>query len=486
MIAVPITASSINEALKDIKKAEKQADVIEIRLDYIKNPDLTKLLSKKSKPIIVTARKSSEGGKLAINEKKRIELLKKAIELSADFVDIELSAGENTIKELTKIKKNTQIIVSHHNFKETPSNLIETYNKIRQLSPDIIKIAAKANKIEDNLKIIDVIIQALSDSQKIIAFCMGEKGALTRIMSPIWGSFLTFGSLEQGKESAPGQLTADALKNIYRVNKLQNSVNIYGLIGNPVDKSKGYIIHNKAFEQLNLNSMYLNFLVDDLASFIKNFRNYFEGLSITMPFKQEIIKHLDYLDPIAKKIKSVNTVIKKQDKLIGYNTDLTGAIKSIESKTKLKGKNALMLGAGGAARAIAFGIVEKGGTLTIINRTAEKAKALAKELKCKAAPLSELKNQKNVDIIINATSIGMHPKIDETPIKKEILKKITSKTAIVFDTIYNPKKTKLLKDSETLNLITISGIDMFINQAAEQFKLFTGKEMPVNVVRELI
>jgi len=467
MICIPIVASNIKEAIKDMKKASKIADIIELRLDFIKNinrENLKKLLLQKTR-LIVTDRKN------------RIDLIKDAIKLKADFIDLDISTGEKNIQKIIANKKRTKVTLSFHNFKKTnKKEIVSTYKKIKKLNPNIIKIVTFANSVNDNIIIFNLIKKAKKENQKIIALCMGEKGEISRILSPILGAELTFGSLKQGKESAPGQITAETLKNIYRINKLKRP-KIFGLVGNPVKHSKGIIIHNKAFKKLNLNNIYVNFLVDDLKSFIKEYKPIISGLSITIPFKREIIKYLDRVDPIAKKIGAVNTVIKKNKKLIGYNTDITGAIKAIESKIKIKNKKVLMLGAGGVARAIGYGIIQKKGKLTILNRTTKKAKKLAKELKCSSGSLKELKNQKNIDIIINATSIGMFPDINKTLIKKQTLKKIISKNTIVFDSIYNPGKTKLLKEAKKLCCNIIVGYDMFLNQAKEQFRLFTNREL---------
>jgi len=466
MIAIPIVASTTNEALKDIKKA-KQSDLIELRLDFIKDineKNLEKLIKKtenKNKKTIVTDRKN------------RLNLIKKAIELKAALIDLDISIGEKTIKKIIENRFKTKVIVSSHNFKKTNKKEIEKkYNQIKKLNPDIIKIVTTANSIDDNIIILDLITKAKKDNKKVIALCMGEKGEISRILSPLLGSYLTFASLKKGKESAPGQIDIKTLKNVYRINKLRKP-KIFGLVGNPVSHSKGIIIHNKSFQKAKLNSIYINFLVDDIVSFIKNFKEMISGLSITIPFKREIIKQLDKVDPTAKKIGAVNTVIKRNGKLIGSNTDILGAIKAIESKTKIKNKKVLMIGAGGVARAIGYGIIKKKGKLTILNRTTSKAKRLAKELKCSSGSIKQLKNQKNIDIIINATSIGMILKKKQTPIKKQILKKITNKKAIVFDSIYTPRITKLLKEAKKLNLSIVGGYDMFINQAKEQFKLFT-------------
>jgi len=478
MIAVAIVASTTKEALEDIRSASKSADVIELRLDYIKKPDLEILLARRIKPAIITFRRKDEGGKSDIKEEDRIKLLEKAINLGADFIDIELSTDPILLKRLINKAKGTQtrIIISYHNFRETSQGeIIEKYNKIKKLNPDIIKIVVFANSINDNKAIFDLIIKAKDENKKIIAFCMGERGEISRILTTLFGGQMTFASLTKGKESAPGQLDIATLKNVYRIDKLKNA-GVYGLVGNPVKHSKGFIVHNKAFDKLKLNNIYINFLVEDLKSFIENFKQYLSGLSITIPFKTEIMGYLDGVDKIARKIGAVNTVIKKGEKLIGYNTDVTGALKAIEKRIKVKGKKVLMIGAGGVARAIAFGIVSKGGNLIILNRTVSKARKLADELKCDYGDLDKMKGLKGVDIIINATSIGMHPDVNKTPISKDVLRKIINKKTVVFDSVYNPIMTKLLKEAKTFKCKIIAGVEMFVNQAAEQFKLFTGRK----------
>ncbi len=458
MIAIPIVASTVKEALKDIRKSN--ADLVELRLDFIKDINTSRL-----EKLLRTNRKA-----IVTDRKKRHELIKKAIELKAGFIDLDISLGEKSIKNIIKEKQNTRIIVSFHNFKKTDRKEINArYSQIKKLNPDIIKIVTYANSIEDNLIILGLIKKAKKQKIKIIALCMGEKGQISRILSVPFGAFLTFGSLEKGKESAPGQIQAKALKEIYHVNELKNP-KIFGLLGNPVSHSKGYIFHNRKFKKSE--KIYVNFLVNDISSFIRKFKPIISGLSITIPFKRKVIRLLDKVGPLAKKIGAVNTVIKKKNKLIGYNTDITGAIKAISSKTRIKGKNVLLLGAGGVARAIAYGIVNEGGNLIIINRTEKKAKNLSKELNCSSAALKELPKLSYIDIIINATSIGMEPNIENTPIKKKILRKISKKNALVFDSVYTPKTTKLLKQAEKLGFITVSGYDMFINQAEEQARLF--------------
>ncbi len=461
MICIPILSDT---AIEDIKKANKIADIIELRLDLISKPDIKKLIESAEKPVIVTNRAKNN----------KLESLKKAADLGADYVDIEIDAD---YKQVIENKKDSKVIVSYHNFDETPSNLDEICNNLVSTDADIIKIATKANKLSDNLRILKLIKKS---KKPIIAMCMGQLGEISRILAPLYGSYLTFASLEKGKESAEGQIPAETLRGIYRINEIKPGFKIYGIVGNPVNKSKGYLIHNALFKKHKINSIYLNFLVDDLEDFIKNFSGMLEGLSVTMPHKQNIMKHLDELDPIAEKIGAVNTVVKKDNKLIGYNTDMTGAIKAIKEKTEIKDKNITILGAGGTSRAIAVGIIEESGKLTILNRTVEKAEKLSKELDCNFGPLSDFQNIKT-DILINTTSVGMRPDTDTAPVNTGAIKNM-----LVFDVIYNPKKTKLLKEAEKNNCTIISGKEMFINQAAEQFRLLAGKEPDTNLLRGIL
>lgn len=475
MICVPIVSETTDETIEYMDKATTFADLIEVRIDYVKNPDLNKILSAKKKPVIITIMPKHENGKFEGSEAERIALLKQAIEFGADYIDINLGCPE--LEDLIKNKKNTKVIVSYHNFLKTPTNLDEIYNKIESIGSDIIKIATFANQLRDNLRILNLVKRSNKD---IIAICMGVRGEISRVLAPLYGSYLTFASLGKGQESAPGQIPAETLKDIYRIHDMKPDFDIYGLIGNPVNKSKGYILFNSLFKQYKRNDIYLNLLVDDLENFINDFQDMLAGFSVTMPHKQPIMNFLDVIDPVAEKIGAVNTVVNKNGKLIGYNTDMTGAIKAIQAKTQINSKHVTILGAGGAARAIAVGIVETGGTLTVLNRTLEKAQKLANKLNCDYGPLSDFEKIRT-DILINTTSVGMYPHLDEIPVDINFVKNM-----VVFDGIYNPEKTKLLQKAMKNNCRIISGIEMFINQAAEQFRLWTGTEPDTDHLRDML
>jgi len=474
MICISIIFSNMDAAIADLKKANNIADIIELRVDYIFGLDIKKLIEAAEKPVIVTNRRKADNGKFEGAEEERLSILKKAIDLGADYVDIEIDSNYN---EIINDKKNSKIIISYHNFDETPENINEIFDKLNSTNADIIKIVTTANKLADNLKIIELIKKS---EKPIIGLCMGPLGEISRILSTIYGSFLTFASLDKGKESAPGQIPAETLRNIYRIDEIKPGFKLYGVIGKPISKSKGYIVHNSLFKKEKLNNIYLKFEVNDLEKFMKNFSSLLAGFSVTMPHKENILKFIDVIDPVAKKIGAVNTVVNNDGKLTGYNTDIIGAIKAIEVKTEIKDKNVTILGAGGAARAIAVGVLEKQGKLTILNRTVEKAEKLSKEFNCNFGSLQDFEKIKT-DILINTTSIGMHPEINGTPINTKFVKNI-----IVLDAIYSQEKTKLLQEAEKNNCTIISGIEMYINQAAGQFKIWTGKEADINFMRNII
>src|SRR3990172_2754246 len=487
MICIPIIANKLPGALHDMAEASMVADIIELRIDYIKDVDLKRLLEKRIKPVIVTNRPVREGGKFNGSEEERIALLKLAIRLRADYVDIEHDSIQN-IRRDTVHRVPTKIIVSYHNFRETPDDLTTIYNRLSQSGADIVKIVTHANSITDNVRI----YRLLQQSQRpIISFCMGELGIISRILYKRFGSYLTFASLQAGKESAPGQINIHELLNTYQARRQDNHSAIYGLIGNPVSHSISPIIHNTLFKELNFNGIYVPFKVDNIGDFIREFRGLdVKGYSVTIPHKESVVNHLDAIDPIAKKIGAVNTIVNKDGRLVGFNTDCEAAIKVLEGvdlvstkslgETYLKEKKVTIIGAGGVARAIAFGLKERQAQITIINRNHERAQSLARDVGCLVRKFDE-PQALDTDILINATPVGMFPKINETPIDKHKLKP----NMIVFDTIYNPIETKLLHEAKAQGCKTINGLSMFVHQAAAQFKLWTGQMPSVEIIEEI-
>ena len=488
MICIPITARSPEDTVSEMISASKHADIVELRIDYI--PELQNAeacieesLKRKTKPVIITNRPEREGGKFNGSEQDRLRLLQKAIDLGADYVDVEY----DSIKQITR-RNSSKIIISHHNFKETPHNISKIYDDICQHNPDIVKIVTYANDITDNIRIFELL-----ESAKVptISFCMGELGYISRILTSKFGGFLAFASLEKGKESAPGQLTVNELSKIYHFNEINKETKLYGIIGNPVSHSMSPAIHNASFIEKGLNNVYVPLKIANIGTFMKECRRMdFQGFSVTIPHKESVLPFLNNIDHTAKKIGAINTIVNQDGKLTGYNTDCMAAIMGLECSLKetndtLSNKKISIIGAGGAARAVAFGLKEKGCDITIFNRTIERAEKLSHDVKCRFERFEEL-YKLDSDILINTTPIGMFPDIDQTPIPKNILKE----AMIVFDAIYNPVETRLLRDAKEKGCHTVNGLSMFINQAAEQFRLWTNIDPPVelmtNIVKEIL
>jgi shikimate dehydrogenase len=259
------------------------------------------------------------------------------------------------------------------------------------------------------------------------------------------------------------------------------------IIGDPVEHSLSPAMHNAGYVALGIEDAFVftgaHVLPEKLEEAVNGFRALqIKGISVTIPHKTTIMKYLNAVDDIAEKIGAVNTVINDHGKLTGYNTDWIGVVTSLEQLTNIKGKHVALLGAGGAARSVIYGVIKKGGTVTIFNRTVEKAKELAEEFNCQYATLDELNSIKNMDIIFNATSIGLHPNETQTPLPKEY---ITSKH-IVFDAIYTPYQTQLLKDAKEKGAKIIHGQSMLLYQGLAQFKFFTGHDAPEDIMRNVL
>jgi len=255
---------------------------------------------------------------------------------------------------------------------------------------------------------------------------------------------------------------------------------LYGVIGNPVRHSLSPIIHNGAFRRMGLNAVYLAFEVKDLKEAINGIRGLgIRGVSVTIPFKTEVIPFLDKVEDVAEKIKAVNTIVNEGGKLIGYNTDWCGVLEALEEKVDLKGKRVVLLGAGGAARAIGFALKRRDCEVIVSNRTMDKGAVLAKELMCIHRPLSSIEGLK-ADVIINATPVGMHPYKEESPLPKKVLREGMA----VMDIVYRPVQTKLLREAEEIGCLTINGLEMLSRQGAAQLEIWTGKKPEMAKIKE--
>lgn len=255
---------------------------------------------------------------------------------------------------------------------------------------------------------------------------------------------------------------------------------LYGVIGNPVKHSLSPILHNAAFKRMGFNAVYLAFEVRNLEEAIYGIRSLgIRGVSVILPFKTQVISFLDEVEGVAKKINAVNTIQNRNGRLIGHNTDWWAAMEALEEKVDLKGKKVLLLGAGGAARAIGFGLKERGAQVIISNRSVERGIKLAQDLGFVYKSPTSLERV-DFEIVINATSVGMWPNENETPLPEVFLRQ----RIVVMDIVYQPLKTRFLREAEEKGCLTIDGIEMLARQAAGQLEIWTGQRFAINSIKE--
>jgi 3-dehydroquinate dehydratase/shikimate dehydrogenase len=303
---------------------------------------------------------------------------------------------------------------------------------------------------------------------------MGEEGLLSRVLGPRAGAAFTFAASSEIGATAPGQVTARTLHDLYRIEHLDHATRIFGVAGNPITHSLSPLMHNTAFKRESVNGVLLPLKVralDDLLTVVRELP--LSGVAVTMPLKQEVLPHLANMDPLTARIKACNTLRTGADgKLYGFNTDVAGVVRPLEKRLRLKGARIAVLGSGGAARAAVFGLVDQGAEVFIVNRTHEKAVALAREAKVKALK-HELFARQHFDVLLNSTPCGMAGSKEALPIAENELN-----AAIVFDMVYNPLETPLLKLARARGIPVVTGLEMFVQQGARQFEIWTGKPAP--------
>jgi 3-dehydroquinate dehydratase / shikimate dehydrogenase len=479
MIIVPISGPSMEEAALQITSSARYADLFELRLDLITSPDIARLISLTRKPVIATCRPVREGGAFERSEDERIALLGRAIDAGARYVDLEYDAWKQAHARLASRGPKVQWIVSHHIFNGPPRKPEALYTKLRDTGADIVKIAYMANDAWQIASAVKILRCARRDRRKAIVIAMGEAGEASRILYRILGSWATFASPETGRGSAPGQLPASVMRNVLRVHQRSSKTKVYGLVGNPVGQSKGIYIHNPIYRRLGKDAIYCRFKIDNLRRFMKAFDGILAGCSVTTPHKQAMLKFLRSIDPLAKTLGAVNSVVRRGNGYFGANTDAYGALDAIEERVKVRGKKFVVLGAGGAARAIAGEASRRGAEVIVVNRTPARARKLASALHVQWATTDRI-NALKPEILANATSVGMWPDVNVSP-----LPSIPSGVRLAFDAIYNPPVTKFLDEARARGAAIVTGDEMYVRQAVEQIRILIGKKPRVSEVSRL-
>jgi 3-dehydroquinate dehydratase/shikimate dehydrogenase len=509
-LAVPIAAKTLQEAQDQIQVAVMAgAELLELRTDYL--VDLSVELSNKvisaarelaaGLPIIVTCRDYQQGGTLRHSNDLRTNVLTAAMRAGADFIDVEYEnfisvAIGGKITLALSAGKGTRLILSDHNFQTKFNNITKHYWEIANVYNGAIpKLVYSAHHINDCFDILDLHHSARGE---MIAFCMDEPGFITRILTKKFNGLVSFASIGEKTATAPGQPTVEQMRELYRWDSIDAATEFYGVIGDPIAHSKSPAVHNACFAERGLNKVYVPLLIAggqaEFNAFMDNIlaRPWlgFKGFSVTIPHKEYAFNYVKEkggaIDPLVKEIGAANTIIIDGSKLSAYNTDCIAAIEAIiaglgADREGLRKMPVAVIGAGGGARAIVAGLVDAEAKVKIYNRTVERAKHLASDFNCDYASLDKLHKLKE-KLIVNCTSIGMHPHVDASPVDVGLLQKHMA----VFDTVYTPPETMLLKHAKQTGCKTISGVDMFLKQAAEQFKLFTGRAANVEIMKKVL
>jgi 3-dehydroquinate dehydratase/shikimate dehydrogenase len=484
------------------KLASEGIQLVELRLDFLRRePDFSRLLSSRPGAAIVTARRKQDGGMWNESESKRLSTLRSAIVAQPEFIDLELDVA----REIERFGS-TKRIISYHDFTQTP-NLDKLYNDMESNDPDIIKIATTPQTVDDMFRLMKFVkeknqlakesgdkLSGKGNGIRVIGICMGEIGKATRILAKRFGMPFTYATFSRERIIAPGILVYDELLNLYHYESTNNETATFGIIANPIGHSLSPLIHNKSYVGQNINAVYVPFQIES-ANDVRHFIDHAEefgicGLSVTIPHKVTVVEKLTKMEPAVDKIGACNTIVFKNKERLGYNTDYTAAVSSIETAMGgdiknelgiLQGKSALILGAGGAGMALAYGLKKRGAVVTVTDANNEKAVELSIQIGCETVQWND-RYTINPEILVNCTPVGMHPNINESPFDKDKL----FAGMIVFDAVYNPENTLLIKSAKEKGCKAVSGVEMFVGQACLQFKLFTGEKASATFIRKLV
>jgi 3-dehydroquinate dehydratase/shikimate dehydrogenase len=477
-VCVAVAGTDVTDMLDKAEASVRDNSFLELRLDHLSRPALALPKIKQFSEyhphvmLIATCRRVAGGGKFRGSIASQLNVLTKASAAGCQFVDLELqSALRLKPAQIERLRSRAGLILSFHDFRAT-RKLEATLQKMTAIPADYYKIVTSATTLYDNVAMMKL-LERESDKHSLIGLCMGEQGIISRILGVRAGSVFTFAAVNREEKTAPGQITSQELRNTYRIDQVDAATRVYGVVGDPVSHSLSPAIMNAALRRENVNAVYLALHAKSLKDLMACVRDIpIHGLSITMPYKEGIISYLDNTDTHTTKIGACNTVVRAQDgKLYGFNTDTAGVVRPLEQRISLQQAKILVLGAGGAAKAAIFGLRERGADVYILNRTAGPAQKLARRARAHTIKRSDLKKLA-FDVIINATPVGLGNTRDSPLQEHEI------QARYVFDMVYDPAETRLLKLARARGAETIPGLEMFVHQAARQFEIWTGKPAP--------
>jgi 3-dehydroquinate dehydratase/shikimate dehydrogenase len=488
-VCVAVTGSSPALLLERAESLLAGQSFLELRLDSVPDPRLVPpllgpLLQRHPQArLIATCRRTEAGGGFTGSLADELAVLTAAAQAGCGIIDLALESAEamrlDQHRSLRAALRSVGalLLVSYHDYRKT-RDLDYTLLRLSRHQPDLVKLVSTATGLSDNLAILRMLAE--HRQPPMVAIAMGEAGIVSRVLGVRAGALFTFASSGEGEQTAPGQVTAATLRELYRIGELHAATRVYGVAGQPVAHSLSPLLHNTGFGASGVDAVFLplpTHSVDDLWQLVRELP--IHGLSVTMPLKQAILARLDRVDALAAKVGACNTVVRQANgELHGYNTDVAGVTAPLEQRLgSLAGARVLVLGAGGAARAAVFGLCEKGADVWILNRTVATAAALAAEAGVHVAE----PQMDGFDVLVNATPAGMHGAPEQSAVDDKPLP-----AKLVFDMVYRPRETPLIARARAQGLRVITGEEMFIHQGARQFELWTGETAPEEAMRRAV
>jgi len=485
MIILSLMERDAASMRRAILSASGKAGAVEVRLDAVPGADLRLLFEGAPRPILATCRRRADGGFWTGSESRRQEILWSAARAGATFIDVEDDVAGSAMAGLAGAP-GIGVIVSRHDTQGPPRNPDALYRRMaKNKGIKAVKIVGTARRPSDVSAVRDLLGRHQRSNPPLISFLMGGAGVASRVMALEWGSWATYVSASNGRETAPGQVSLPDLLGVYRVEEIDDETRLAGIIGSPLSHSLSPVMHNAAYHADGLNFRYVPMTIDrkaDLKGLGRAMRDLkIRGLSVTAPWKIEILKHLDVIEPMARRIGAVNTVVCDAERTLGFNTDATGGLSALEEalaahRMKLSGLTVAVVGAGGSARALAHAVAGAGAHVLVATRAAAPGRHLARSAGGRHVPIGRL-SRESYDVLIHCTPVGSgRPSLPVTD--------AAVKGRLVYDLIYRPETTPLLKRARQKGIATLSGLEMLVRQGAEQYTLFTGRTAPIDVMRE--
>jgi 3-dehydroquinate dehydratase/shikimate dehydrogenase len=443
------------------------ADLVELRVDTVADPDAAGALAGRRRPAIVTCRPRWEGGSFDGSEEERQRLLRDARHLGAEYVDVEWKAG---MGDLVSSQGGQGIVVSRHDFEQTPCDLGELERAMRATGAEVVKLAVTAHSLSDCVRLRSA---ATAATGPIVAIAMGEAGLASRVLATPFNSCWTYA----GDGVAPGQIPAERLVDEFGYRRVSASTVIYGVAGRPVAHSLSPVMHNAALQAAGIDAVYLPLAARDFDDFLAFADGLgLAGASVTAPFKLDAFERADECDPISRRVHAVNTLRRRHGRWEARNTDVDGFLAALQAALDVRGARAVVMGAGGAARAAVAALCSAGALVAIAARDLDRARRVADLMECAATEWPPRPG--SWDVLVNATPVGTAPAADESPLPGG---PFTGQ--LVYDLVYNPLETRLLREARIAGCRTVGGLEMLVAQAARQFEWWTGVAAPADVMR---